>query len=430
MARLCISIPVHEELAVVFDQLHNIRAFLPSDTLVVLHLAQGFRSPEALQPMLPEGVYANTTSLKTAWGNVIDQHNANFRFINEREDFDYFLIHASNDLYIRRGVERYVERYDAGFQRTPLHPYIEACETEGAPAPVDPRIVVCQDAGIVAMAAELGVPIVHTQIEGIFVHREIMAKVVDAVDNHWHPGPDALIAPEHVYYPTAGSHYASNIGLTVVYSHAQTEATHQRITPPFVRRLRRGEHAEDPGEEWANRIGGEPADHQAIRQYDFENIYAVKRVERRYDDPVRRYVRALAQDVAEPLQLPKPEGFRGCNVLSFVEEVLEKPWVLEQFSDSFRSYDDIALIVWVPEEREAALLPLLDARVEEAGLTADGAADVIALMLPSSIDTEILLGGTCDFVSTDRHLTGPLEEVLPVPTRATTRLRALHSIGP
>jgi hypothetical protein len=427
MARLCISIPAHEELTVVFDQINNIRAFLPADTVIVFHFAQGFSSPEWITPMLPEGVYVNPVSLPTAWGNVIDQHNANFRFIAQREQFDYFVIHASNDLYIRKGVERYVETAEAGFQRNQLHPYIERCTPEGPPTVPEPRVIACSHQDLQDMVRHLGLDgVTHTQIEGIFFQRELMAKVVDVIDRFWHPGPTALIAPEHFYYPTAASAFTGDIAMQVVYSFAHYEDVRTPISPVFVRRLRKGTYSEDPGQEWADKVGGTPADHRFMVQYDFESVYAVKRVERRYDDQTRRYIRALAREEAEPVRLPRPDGYRGFNALAFADEVVEKPWILETYAREFTARDDIALAVWLPSEQVDALTGPIEQSIEDAGLMDDSAAQVVAMVLPDTDDTRILLGGTCDVACTDRPLTGVLEDLLPVPSKATDRLTVLR----
>lgn len=108
---LFISIPVHENPAVVLEQCNNIRKY--SDSIVVLHVS---RSNPTLKSQLMAGIknrnllntYINPTSVQTSWGDIFNAHIENIKFIRQfahRDDVIAF--EASNDMHIRKGLSDY-----------------------------------------------------------------------------------------------------------------------------------------------------------------------------------------------------------------------------------------------------------------------------------------------------------------------------------
>ena len=117
---MLISIPVHEEPEVVRHQIENLERFF-EDPVVVLHVSADFVvEPNAL--VTSERVLVNPRRYRTGWGTgtCAAAHLANLRHGLETVDFDYAVLAASNELYVRRGVERHLANYDAGLTRGPF----------------------------------------------------------------------------------------------------------------------------------------------------------------------------------------------------------------------------------------------------------------------------------------------------------------------
>ena len=77
----------------------------------MLHLSQGpGRRPGRGGAADARRGPVNPRSQPTKWGDILHLHNNdNVRFASDQlEPFDYVLLHASNDLYLRTGAERYV----------------------------------------------------------------------------------------------------------------------------------------------------------------------------------------------------------------------------------------------------------------------------------------------------------------------------------
>ena len=113
---IAVSIPVHENTDVVINQIQNFKRFIPH-SILVLHISKLFTDSDELKRRVADypSVYVNPNSVDCAWDNLIWAHISNYKYISQTAKFDYFMMHASNDMYIRPGVEEYVLRYSAGF---------------------------------------------------------------------------------------------------------------------------------------------------------------------------------------------------------------------------------------------------------------------------------------------------------------------------
>lgn len=114
---ILISIPVHEKVEVVMDQIANIRKFAP-DSQIVIHPAKQFvKSSNILDAVKDlEAVWVNSNPLYTGFGMVLKCHISNFQFAKKvKIPFTHFCLHSSNDLFVRSGVESYIRKYDFGF---------------------------------------------------------------------------------------------------------------------------------------------------------------------------------------------------------------------------------------------------------------------------------------------------------------------------
>ncbi|HQH27222.1 MAG TPA: hypothetical protein PLP17_07485, partial [Oligoflexia bacterium] len=107
---------------VIADQIANINRFLPG-SLIVLHLAAGGflyrRDVMDLCNQYPN-VVLNPVGLPTAWGWMFHVHLSNYYFVRASgENFDYFMLEASNSMFFRHGAADYIAQYDALCEATP-----------------------------------------------------------------------------------------------------------------------------------------------------------------------------------------------------------------------------------------------------------------------------------------------------------------------
>ena len=407
MARLCVSIPVHEQLPVVVDQLDNFRAFLPPDTVIVIHLAAGFSDPVRMQTILPEGIYANPVSLPTRWGNVMDQHAANFRFASEIEEFDYFVLHASNDAFFAKGAERYLSGVDALVQRYPIDPSRNSPELE-------------------QLARTIGAErIYNSQVEGTAYRKDLFAEMVELVERHWRPNPAAIHAPEEWWYPTIAHTLTGSTRPPYVYCETHRHVTKHEPTPALLRALRDGRYAEEVRDD--DQYLSVSEDYQ---ENDFNHVFAVKRVPRVWDDPLRTYVRSLSREAGPRLRLRAPVDVPPFVAVGFAEEALARPELLKGYREAFSAGDGATLILWVPQDARApGIEPRLVDACERAGLMEPGAPDVTGLVLPVAAESELVLAGIADVYCGAELPAGPFSELIHVKPEHTRRLRRLAELA-
>jgi hypothetical protein len=316
--RICVSLPVHERPEVVFDQVENLRAFLPASTQVVLHVSQSLGvDPADVSPLMPPGVHVNPRSHNTSWGDILGVHNDNLRFaLAELEPFDYVLLHASNDLYFRTGAGHYVAGAQAGFTGAPVTPDMQW--PWAAPAHRDPMLgAILRDVG----QTEIFV----SQIEGSFYATDLFREMLERIERHFRPGEGERYVREEIYYPTLARHLASGpFAKTFVYWDADLRRS---VAPATVWGLLDGSFA-----------GSQP-------HYDFDNLFAVKRVDRVLDDPVRTLLRALARARATRMRIRPPFEARRFVALCFGADVVADPTLIPAWVAAFDARDQVTLAI-------------------------------------------------------------------------------------
>lgn len=123
-----LSIPIHEKPEVVIDQLCNIKHYWRDNYAVILHISKGFNWDSWYMTAndfkniiaLFDNVFINPESLDTKWGGIIHTHLSNFKYAESIIEFDYFVIVASNELFIKSGISRWIEGKDYGCQTSRL----------------------------------------------------------------------------------------------------------------------------------------------------------------------------------------------------------------------------------------------------------------------------------------------------------------------
>jgi hypothetical protein len=368
MARLCISIPVHEQLIVVFDQIDNLRAFLPADTIIVLHVSQSFCDAQVVANMMPEGVYVNPTQLQTEWGDVMPQHHSNFRFIREIETFDYFVIHASNDMFVLPGAAEYIATADMGVQQHHLQPPVEH----------EP---------LRRMATDIGAGgIFHSQTEGTWYRSDLFAEMVEIIDKYW-PANSDMKAPEEYFYPTIAS--TLDASMTLPYIHVEThfEYASHLVSPGLINAIRHRRFYQNIQNNVAYYAALKGEDLTASHEVDYQNVFAVKRIPREYWHAFRVQVRAITREqqpkrLRFPVRGTEPAAFQ---ILTFSGEAIADETLLRGYRNVFSADDDVLLLVWVQESLAGDELPKLLEASTKAGLDDVDAPRVEAVVLP---DTE------------------------------------------
>lgn len=321
--KIVVSIPVHEKIEVIKDQVENINKYIKFP-IIVFHVSASFSEFQRLQQVLSvyQNVFINPERLKTEWADIIHTHISNFKFISSQMKFDYFMMHSSNDMYIREHIENYIRKYDAGFcvrkvTRNNLHWW--------------PANAALRDKVLKNMMIETGqTMVIASQIEGSFYNYESMCRIVHTIECNYHRNEkEEKYTREEIYFSTIASSFIpwENCGRPTTYSEVhnfdrtlwklkntarrlyqfvkwiipqkrydQFEALcntilfkfgHYKLQPVLVKKLVQGEKKCIDKNRYLDDGSG------AFELYEGTNIFSVKRVERDYNNKVRKYIRNL-----------------------------------------------------------------------------------------------------------------------------------------
>lgn len=321
--KIAISIPVHEKIKVIRDQIENIQKYIQCP-VIVLHVSASFGDMQKLEKELSvyQEVYINPEHLKTGWADIIHTHLSNFRFLSAQTEFDYFMMHSSNDMYVRKNIERYLCRYEAGFQirkvtRSNRHWW------PGHAALRDPDLKVL-------MAGCGQTMVIASQVEGSFYRYELMKEIVERIGRYYErKEEEEKYTREEVYFSTVASSLVKweNCGKPTTYSEVHMFDRILWKIQDAGRRMHRHvrwiipQKVYDLFEVKCNdllfksrfyriRIGTVKKivnqDQKCIDKnrylddgsgmfqlYDGTAVFSVKRVEREYHNKVRKYIRSL-----------------------------------------------------------------------------------------------------------------------------------------
>jgi len=283
--RVLISLTVHKQAAVVVSQLRNLIRYL-HDPVIVLHVSRNF-DVRTEDLVISERVLINPQRYSTAWGSgiLVRAHMQNVRFAMSQVDFDYVAFHASNDLFVQTGVEAYMQGHAAGCESNAIGDW------SWAPGCLRDRPLrnFCNHHGITAP--------MHGQLEGSFYRKDVFEDMLACLDGlesdvSWsHLSRASLlrrILPrlyrnphyprEEVYFPTALA--ACGVLPTAApytYMNWNQKLDLSRDEVDAVRRC----------------------DYAALPDYEVSGVkelFAVKRVPRQTDDPLRKYISGLDSD--------------------------------------------------------------------------------------------------------------------------------------
>jgi hypothetical protein len=365
---------------------------------------------------MPDGVYVNPQSVVNDWGfevenhgTVIPQHQSNFRFMTDivKEPFDYFLLEASNDLFFMTGVADYISGSDAdaGVQAHPITPHTKP-------------------GTLFEMAEHYGVEVRNSQVEGQFYRTEVFRELMERTEAQWRP-ESRMVAAEEWWYPTIIQSITDKTAAPYVHTETHWDMARHRPAAALVDALRNRTYAEDLISDLTALSGDNPDfGYTPSFENDYDNVFAIKRVPRNYDDVLRTYIRGLARQHQPFLQLRKPDDFATFNACITINDALEHPASLRYFARDFSSADDAALVVFVPEPLQHQL-PALEVAVKEAGLDQPGAPDVVAFVRPVTPEQEAYLSRIVDVFITEQPMGGPMSQVLQIRPTMTGRARLI-----
>jgi glycosyltransferase involved in cell wall biosynthesis len=132
---------------------------------------------------------------------------------------------------------------------------------------------------------------------------------------------------------------------------------------------------------------------------------------------------------APPVTRAAIDGARRTAVVAFADELLSQPTLLQRWAETFDARDDVTLVIhapgWTIDEADAKLSPL----VTQAGLDGDNAADLLALALPASADTEAQLAAGAQAILSQRPARAPFHDLPVVDAGSVSRLRQALTVA-
>jgi hypothetical protein len=343
---ICISLPVHTQPSVIAGQLANFAAFLP-EARVVLHVSANARfAPAQLDAVLREAgcdnAAVNPVRLPTGWGDILPAHLANIAWIRRHVPHcTRICLHSSNDMLVRHGLAGHLASGGNFLQRRPLVPYSRWRFTGAALA--DPALqALCRRLGG-QLRGRLrgqpdGTPVFGSQIEGSSYEAALLYEITDLLAPAAAQAPAQPYPREEVWLSTvAHALHAPPGGMPYVFSEVhrfdRVFWNVLKVVDPFIgqrgnarylpRRaleflmIRAGFHRISRA--WVDRIAHDAAGALAACEWlddgagrwcvcDRHGLYGVKRVPRRVDAPLRRYIDRLgAETAASALSLPSSD---------------------------------------------------------------------------------------------------------------------------
>lgn len=263
MLNIIFSIPIHQRLEVVLDQICNIQHFNPNCG-IVFHLSQGFDYKTSLvskdefieQTKRLGNVFINPESVRTGFADIIQAHMSNFEYASKICDFQYFAICASNESFIREGLYDKIRLYDCGYRLNKLEKSSDWKYGEK----------LFHDSDLLNYLKSNGYNIIDvTTPEGQYFKKDMMAEVVETIKGFYdYRNMKEAYPREEVYFSTIARNVfpKAKVGSIFTYS-----AYHYKFLWDVTR------------VEISNLVNKET------------DIFSVKRVDRQLNDNIRVYLR-------------------------------------------------------------------------------------------------------------------------------------------
>jgi hypothetical protein len=280
MAKLLISLPVHEKPEIVRDQVENIRYFCPDATICV-HVSAGATEPkdEFRRKCDLENVLVNPSSYETVWcEGLMHAHVSNFLYALERDcDFDKVVLISSNELMIKPGLAEYASNHSL------------ACQTEIYDHVTDWgffRVDILSSQPMRKFLKKLDMKAYFGgQAEGQFYDKRIFTHMARMYIDYFPMGPCGF-PTEEIVTTTIAAHYAMN-GMDAVLPITLCDyCTNLVISDDLIEQVRTG-----TGTIYARRYL-KALRNPHVGTSALGGIFSIKRIPRE-DCDLRRYVRSL-----------------------------------------------------------------------------------------------------------------------------------------
>ncbi len=323
--KIVVSILVHENIDVINDQIRNFLHF-NKDALIVLHFSKRLAFDDLLNSFIKnDRVYINPVHLETKWGDLLQPHVENFKFAASILEFDYFVMHSSNDMYFRFGSNEYISIFDAGFN---LHFLLQEKSWWW------PNEFAWKDNQLHKIMLNLGLSVrVASQVEGSFYKFDIFKQIIDVIDKYinfnYDYGPKRY-PREEVYFSTIAQKFVNfdHISRPFVFSEVHCfdriywksienlnklknsflgkifpEFLYKKLKNRYFRHAWRDPHSRcsidmlkkllESDDEFINKFRYLNDGVISFELYDKNNLFAIKRVPRVMTHPLRLYINSL-----------------------------------------------------------------------------------------------------------------------------------------
>ncbi len=286
--RVLVSLAVHEQVEVVVNQVQNLLRYL-DDPVIVLHVSRDF-DVQAEDFIISDRVMINPVRLSTAWGSgiLVLIHMLNVRYALSQIECDYVTFHASNDLFVRNGVEAWMNGHAAGGRSNAVNAW------NWAPGCL-------RDRPLQRFLEEhnLITPL-HGQLEGSFYRIDIFGRMLRQLDRlernvSWPHLSKPSLVRRKLPFMFRDPHYPRE---EVYFPTALAACGVRPTADPYVFM------------NWNHNLGLSREDVDAVRRRDYSalsdykvtganELFAVKRVLRQIDDPLRKYINGLDNKAAD-----------------------------------------------------------------------------------------------------------------------------------
>lgn len=315
-----VSLPVHTQPEVLAGQIRNFEFFFPEATVVVHVSAEARFEMERLTRALDKtgsrNVLINSERLSTSWGNILHAHVSNFRFIRQQGNATQICMHATNDMLVRHGLARRLGTGNNFFNYRIVRP--GTYWRFGQPA--------LEDESLRTLLRRLGaVDVIGSQIEGSCYDAALLFEIGDLISRTPVHAPRipypreevwlstlaiALGAPIHgcpyifsefhrfdrVFWkvlrylnPLIGTKSSASDFIRRSVEYLMIKSGFHRISTTWVDRIANDEYEYLAPYEWMS------DGNNSWRIFDRHGLYGVKRVPRRLDSPLRRYIDRMAE---------------------------------------------------------------------------------------------------------------------------------------
>ncbi|SFF09241.1 hypothetical protein [Trichococcus pasteurii] len=279
MIRNIFSIPVHEKPEVVIDQIMNYK-YYNQGCGIVLHLSKNFQYTgsqynentffEVLEHL--DNVFINPRHVRTGFGDIIQAHLSNFEYVCSVTDFEYFSLGASNDLFIKEGLNDFMVEWKAGLKIIPVDIDVTWMAAYKAKSDTDLLNMLASLNGTVN-------DIKRSQVEGAFFDKKLFSQIANIVNNSYDfndINENQLYAREEVYFPTIVQFLISDKEIyTDNYTYNATNSASWTIYLDDIDRIITSKN----------------------------NYFCIKRISRDINNPIRSYVRDYLGEYTNKVQV-------------------------------------------------------------------------------------------------------------------------------